>query len=713
MSELLLELLSEEIPASMQVRAQTQLHDILAKLCQERHLHVDAIDVYSTPRRLTAIIKGLPETQSDEMTELKGPKVDAPEVAIEGFLRKTGLTKDQLEMRETDKGRVYFAVTHVKGGKIADVFAKTLPDILKDFHWPKSMKWSANTMQWVRPLHGIVCLFDGVLVPFEFGHLSSSDTTKGHRFMSPDAFKVTSVAQYLDEMERRHVVLDREKRKEIILNGIHDVASPLGCTLKEDQGLLEEVVGLVEYPVVVLGKFDRMFMSVPPEALITAMRVHQKYFSLKDAHGTMAPYFVAVSNIKTADDQEKIRNGFERVLTARLEDARFFFQQDQKKKLEDYVPTLKHVVFHAKLGDLLNKTKRLEVLAKFIGVWVPKTDLLFAERAAQLCKADLVTDMVGEFPELQGLMGYYYALANDEPREVAQSIMEHYAPKGPSDMVPSAPISIVVSLADKIDTLVGLFAIGEVPTGSKDPFALRRAALGIIRTILQNELRIPLKLLLEKSISLYPKSVFIKEPLQQEEPKRKKPKLLKALKKKRVKHGSVIQQLLEFMEERLRVLLKEEGLEHDLIAAVFDGGCEDDFTRLRLRVQALKSFLATDAGAQLLFAYKRAANIVVAEEKKDETSFDGSVKEDLLSLPPEKVLYERFSYVQGQLVTMLKKGRFIEAMEALSALHEPINEFFEEVVVNVEDKALRKNRLQLLSGFIDCMHEIANFSLVQ
>ncbi len=709
MADLLLELLSEEIPAKMQQRAANQLGELLEQMCQNIKLQPQTIETYVTPRRLVAFVKGLPEAQVDSTTEKKGPRTDAPEQAIEGFIRSVGLPKEALEIRDTPKGKFYFAVVHDKGKPLADLLQEALSDMLTRFSWPKSMRWGNNQLQWVRPLQRIVCLLDGNIVPCVLGHITASNVTVGHRFLSEGRFQVTSIEQYKQELEKRHVVLSTQKRKEIILQSIESAINPLGFQLRKDEVLLEEVAGLVEYPVVVLGRFDETYMTIPTEALMTAMRVHQKYFSVLDNKGYLVPYFIGVSNIKTNDAQQKIKQGYERVLVARLEDARFFWQHDCKVGLEKRVSSLEQVVFHAKLGTVEQKTKRMMGLAKFLSVWVPHADLLLAERAAQLCKADLMSQMVGEFPELQGIMGYHYALADKEDEQVAYAISEHYLPQGPHDPVPLRPLSIVVALADKIDTLAGLFAAGEIPTGSKDPLALRRTALGIIRIILQNNLRIPLKLLLEKALNQYPKSAFEKRDHHVAE---KKKKIISIKFQTRVKHADVIAQLLVFLEERLRVLLKDQQIDHDVIQAVFDEGTEDDFTRLRIRAVALQAFLSTDQGRDLLAAYKRATNIVTAEEKKDGVYYNGNPKEDLLEQPQERDLYMSFKAMEPVLTKSFKKEDFTSVMQELSGLYARVNDFFEHVTVNCENHHMRKNRLFLLSRFREILHKIADFGVI-
>lgn len=702
MSELLLELFSEEIPAKMQLSAAQQLKETVIAALDKSAVSYTTVKTFVTPRRLTLTIEGLPLVQGDSVNERKGPRVDAPEAAIEGFLRSTGLRKEQLTVEHTAKGDFYMAVIKQRGQKTNEVLTAIIQETLNNFHWPKSMRWGSNTLRWVRPLHRIICIFNQEILPVTIGHIQASNVTEGHRFLANDNhITVHSIIEYKKKLEDQYVVLDSETRMQKILEQAMALSEPLGLGIRQDAGLLQEIVGLVEYPVVLLGKFDRRFMSIPKEALISVMRTHQKYLSLQNNRGELVPYFIAVSNIKTADEGKKITEGFERVLTARLEDARFFWDKDRAGKLASRVAALKNVIFHAKLGTLEQKVQRMIGLTKFITPYIPQANSAQAERAAMLCKADLVTQMVGEFPELQGIMGYYYALENKEDKEIAEAIREHYLPQGPSDVVPSHPISIITALSDKVDTLTGLFAVGEIPTGSKDPFALRRAALGIIRILLKNHIHIPLRTLLDKSLSLYPSSII----------QTKEKNLLKLVLKGN-QRKDVVSTILGFMEERLRVILKEQSISHDLIMAVFDGGAEDDFVRLRIRVLALQEFLATKKGNDLLSAYRRATNIVAAEEKKDKATYTGTPKEDLFEQEQEHILYSGYKTIGPILDKALANNDFTLIMQELSHLHGPINDFFEHVTVNSDKSALRKNRLLLLSKFRELLHHVANFSLI-
>ena len=701
MPDLLLELFSEEIPASMQKQAARQLQTAMVTLLTKHTLTHDSVITYVTPRRLALVVKALPLVQGDGVLERKGPRVDAPDAAIEGFVRSVGLTREQLDIQRSPKGDFYMAVIRQQGKDVGALLVEIIQEILTNFRWPKSMRWSTHTVRWVRPLHRILCVFNQQILPVTFAHLQAANVTQGHRFMAKNRLIVINdAAEYEQKLAQYHVMADPEKRQASILEQTELLIAPLGLTLRRDDGLLQEIIGLVEHPVVLLGKFDGRFMSLPQEALVSVMRTHQKYLTLQNHRGELAPYFIAVSNIASHDEGKKIIEGFERVLTARLEDARFFWDKDRQSKLESRVSALKQVIFHAKLGTLEQKTQRMVALSKMIAPAVPHAKITQAERAAHLAKTDLITQMVGEFPELQGTMGYYYSLWDKEDKEVAEAIRDHYLPQGPADAIPMHPLGIVVALADKFDTLVGLFAAGEIPTGSKDPFALRRTALGIIRIILQHGLHLPLRPLLDKALALYPSALLPKE------------KGLIHLSLKRSQRKPIVDTILTFLEERLRVLLKEESISHELIMAVFDGGAEDDFTRLKLRVLALAEFLATKKGDELLSAYRRATNIVLAEEKKDGISYTGTPKEELLEQPQEKLLHAAFKTIDPVLHKALQQNDFKTMMHELAQLHEPINAFFEHVTVNSDHAPLRKNRLLLLSKFREMLHHVANVSLI-
>jgi len=669
MPDLLLELFSEEIPARMQAGAARDLERLMVGALTDRGFLFEGMKAFAGPRRLTLAISGLPAEQKDVREELKGPKVDAPAAALDGFLKKTGLTKDQLKIEKTPKGDVYLAVIERKGRPTPAVLAEILPDILEKFPWPKSMRWlPGKPVRWVRPLRSILCTFDGEVVPFEFAGVASGDVTRGHRFLSSGDITVRRFDDYSDKLRDAHVVLDAEDRKAIIFEGVKSAAFVHGLEVIPDEGLLNEVAGLAEYPTVYIGAIQDEFMDVPAEVLQTSMRTHQKYFSLREPNsGRMANRFAVVSNMVASDGGKEIVAGNERVLRARLSDAKFFWDEDRRKPLAARVDKLKSVVFHAKLGTQYERVERIEKLAGGIAEKIG-ADPALARRAAHLCKADLTTGMVGEFPELQGVMGRYYALHDEEDEAVANAIRDHYKPVGPSDAVPTDKVAMAVALADKLDQLTGFFAAGEKPTGSGDPFALRRAALGVIRIILENKIRFGLNLR---------------------------------------------DDLIAFFADRLKVALKEKGTRHDLIDAVFSLGNEDDLVRLVARVEALQAFLKTDDGTNLLAGYKRAANILKVEEKKDGKTYISEVDAALLSEPAEKVLHTALGAAIAAIGPALDREDFAAAMQQMAALRVPVDAFFDAVKVNADDPKVRVNRLALLAGLRAALHRVADFSKIE
>ena len=674
MPDLLLELLSEEIPARMQKGAGLDLERLVVGALSDRGLLFEGIKTFSGPRRLTLAIGGLPAKQADVREEVKGPKTDAPEAALDGFLKKVGLSRDRLKIEKTPKGDVYIAVIEREGRETAAVLAEILPEALARLPWPKSMRWKEGVAaRWVRPLHSILCTFDGETVPFSFAGVSSGRHTKGHRFMAPEKIEVRRFDDYAAQLRKAHVVLDAEERAAIIFEGVKQAAFIHGLELIEDEGLLTEVAGLVEWPVILTGIIEDRFMEVPPEILQTSMRTHQKYFALRDPPtsknkaGRMANRFALVANMVAGDGGREIVAGNERVLRARLSDAKFFWDEDRKRTLDSRVEDLKGVIFHAKLGTQYERVGRIEALAEEIATKIG-ADPRKAKRAGRLCKGDLTTGMVGEFPELQGVMGRYYALHDGEDPEIAGAVRDHYKPLGPSDAVPADPISSCVALADKLDSLTGFFAVGEKPTGSGDPFALRRAALGVIRIILEKRLRLPL---------------------------------------------DVSGELLSFFADRLKVALREKGIRHDLIDAVFALSQEDDLVRLVARVEALQDFLKTDDGANLLAGYKRAANILKVEEKKDKKTFIGEVDERKLSEPAEKALHAALTKSLAEIAPALAREDFAGAMHHMAALRVPVDAFFDCVKVNAEEPKIRENRLHLLAALRAAIHRIGDFSKIE
>ncbi len=691
MPELLLELFSEEIPARMQRRAAEDLKGLITDGLKKANLEFADARSYWTPRRLTLVVDGLPETQPDLHEERKGPKVGAPEQALAGFLKAAGLSSiDQCEQRETPKGAVWFAVTEKKGGPAADVLPGVIEAAIRALPWPKSMRFADQEFRWVRPFHSIIAVFAGTAlsgsVDMRPGAVAFGVETKGHRFLgSGAAITVSGFDDYIAKLRDEKVILDPTERKASIDRQLREAADREGLTIKDDPGLLDEVTGLVEWPVALIGRIDDAFMEVPPEVLTASMRAHQKYFTLNRPDGSMAPRFAVIANMEAEDGGAAIISGNERVLRARLADAKFFWDQDRKTKLEDRLSDLEKVIFHAKLGTVAERVDRIAGLAEALAAHIPNADPALCARAARLAKADLTTEMVGEFPELQGLMGRYYALDQNEDAAVADAIAQHYSPAGPGDACPSEPTAIAVALAEKLDTLVGFWLIDEKPTGSKDPFALRRAALGVIRLVLENNVRIGLK---DKALT---HGIFFK-----------------------LENASIDgEDLLRFFADRLRVHLKDEGVSHDLIQALFALGDEDDLVRLVARVHALRDFVNSEDGANLLTAYRRAANILKAEEKKDATEYNGAPDPEQFEQDEERNLWAALSSVAAQVGVMIEEEDFAGAMRLLASLRAPVDAFFDQVTVNADKPDLRRNRLMLLSRIRGTMGSLADFGLVE
>ena len=705
MADLLLEIFCEEIPARMQAKAEADLGKALGDALKAAGLAFDALETASGPRRLSVNVTGLPVRSADVSEERKGPKVGSPEQAIAGFLKGAGLTSiDQAEVRsDPKKGDFYVAMLDRPGRLTADVVAEAVPAIIRGFHWPKSMRWGTGELRWVRPLQRIVCVLDGEIVPFDVDGLASGNETEGHRVHGRGPFKVTGWADYSEQLEGKgHVRLTRDARREVIARGIADVCAKAGLTWVDDPGLLEEVTGLAEWPVVVLGDMDPDFLELPPEVITLSMRTHQKYFAVTDKKtGKLAPHFIVVANIDASDGGKQIAAGNARVLSARLSDARFFWEKDKATPLDEMAKKLSTIAFKEELGSLGDKVERVAALARELAPAVG-ADPDLAERAARLCKADLVSEMVGEFPELQGVMGRYYALEAGEPARVADAIRDHYKPQGPSDAVPTDPVSITVALADKLDTLVGFWAIDEKPTGSKDPFALRRAALGVVRIVLENEVRLKLK----DAILASPSAVKSK-------PVDGKAATVKAAVSKAF-DAVVDPTLLSFFADRLKQVLRDQGQRHDLIDAVFALG-EDDLVLITRRVEALGAFLESEDGTTLLAGYKRAANILKAEEKKGALPEDLCVDAALIRKGPkqEQALHAALTSVRGAIEAPLKAEDFAGAMGELAKLRAPVDAFFDCVMVNDEDAAVRANRLALLTDVRATLHQVADFSLIE
>lgn len=665
MTDFLLELLSEEIPARMQDKAREDLARLFLAELERAGLAPGKITTYATPRRLSLVINDLPVETQAVREETKGPKTGAPPQALDGFLRKTGLTQDQLEERDG----IYFAIVEKPGRKTTDVIAEAIPAIIRAFPWPKSQRWGAasrstESLRWVRPLQGIIALLGDDVVPCEIDGIVSGAVTFGHRFHHKGIVTITNAGDYAAKLRAAHVILDQDERRAIIRDGAQKAAVTAGLTLVPDEGLVIENAGLTEWPVPLLGRFDPDFLTVPQEVIQLTARVNQKYFICRDAAGKLANAFVCTANIAAHDGGASIIAGNEKVLAARLSDARFFYETDLKVPLEQQAEKLKDIVFHEKLGTVAERVERIAKLARHLAesgvIAGANPDLV--ERAARLCKADLVTGMVGEFPELQGLMGGYYATAQGEDASVAAAIQDHYKPVGQGDEVPSAPITLAVSLAEKLDTLTQFFGVDMQPTGSKDPFALRRAALAVIRLLVENGIRYPIA----------------------------------------ETHG-----LLDFFVDRLKVQQREAGVRHDLIDAVIALGGEYDLVRLLARVRALQSFVTTEDGTNLLAAYKRAANILKAAQDAAPASAGSTL------LPAEADLLAALDAAEPKAASAVEGEQFEAAMAALASLRAPIDAFFEGVMVNDEDPAKRAFRLGLLARFRDAVHRVADFSKIE
>jgi glycyl-tRNA synthetase beta chain len=697
MAEFLLELFSEEIPARMQVKAAEDLKDLVTKGLTEKGLTFTKAEAHSTPRRITLVVDGLPEQQPDTMTDKRGPRVDAPDQALQGFLKSINQKNfDKCVKEESPKGTFWFYRENVKGQPTAKVLSSVTEDALNKIVWPKSMRWKASTRQWVRPLHSIVALFKGDVVAFDFtlgGNekpVTAAKSTEGHRFLSKGKITVSDFADYKEKLKKAHVLLDRIDRKAIISEQAQKLANKEGLKIREDEGLIEEIVGLVEWPVPLVGTFEKEYLDVPQEVLISTMRGNQKYIALLDNTGRLSNKFIVIANMITEDGGKQVVAGNEKVLRARLSDAKFYWDQDRRQKLETRNTALEQITFHQKLGTVKDRVVRLQVLSKNIAELL-KADAILAQRAALLCKADLTSGVVYQFPEVQGTMGRYYALHDKEDPAVAQAIAEHYKPAGANDTCPTAPVSICVALADKIDALVGFFAIDEKPTGSKDPFALRRSALGVIRIILENKLRVSLKTLFGKSYQLYADK-------------------LKGLRAE----ADVSKDLLQFFVERLKVALKDQGIRFDLVEAVFASNSEnDDFFESQALVYALKDFLATENGANLITAYKRGANILRIEEKKDAKTYKGDVSIEMLGEQPEKDLLVALTQTSNKMQACFDKKDFIGCMNAMAEMRKPVDAFFEKIMVNAPDPKVRANRLQLLGLLRATMNPIAEFSKLE
>jgi glycyl-tRNA synthetase beta chain len=703
MPDLLLELFSEEIPARMQAKAADDLRRMVTDKLVAEGLVYEGAKAFATPRRLALTVHGIPARQSDLKEERKGPRVGGPEAAISGFLKATGLASlDEAKIqRDPKKGDFYIALIEKPGRATLDVLAEMLPVIVRTFPWPKSMRWGersarSGALQWVRPLHSIVATF-GLeteapdLVKFDIAGIEAGQTTYGHRFMAPAAISVRRFEDYEAKLLDAKVVLDPQRRKDTILTDAKQLAFAQGFELVEDQVLLDEVAGLVEWPVVLMGSFDPEFLTIPGEVVRATIRNNQKCFVVRDPKtGKLTNKFILTANIEASDGGKAIIAGNERVIRARLSDAKFFYETDLKTRLEDRLPKFENIVFHEKLGTQGERIKRIERLAAEIAPLVG-ADVEKAKRAAHLAKADLLAEVVGEFPELQGLMGKYYALAQGEDASVAAASEEHYKPQGPADRVPTDPVSVAVALADKIDTLVGFWVIDEKPTGSKDPYALRRAALGVIRIVLERRIRISLRTVVEKHFENSYGLQYLDV-------------------------ASRIDQLMSFFEDRLEVQLREQKARHDLVDAVLSAGSlvrGYPLVSLVDRVEALGKFLDTDDGKNLLAGSKRAANILRIEEKKDGKAFDGAPDAALYSLAEEKTLAKAIDQVKAEASAAVAKEDFAGAMSVIAKLRPAVDAFFDKVKVNDDDAKVRENRLKLLNEIRTATRAVADFSKIQ
>ena len=694
MPDLLIELFSEEIPARMQARAAEDLKSKVTNGLVEAGLTYAHAAAFATPRRLTLALEGVLDHSPTTREERKGPKVDAPEKAIEGFLRGAGVAREDLEERDEKKGRVFYAIIEKPGRPAAEIIAEVLEDTIRTFPWPKSMRWGAGSLRWVRPLHRILCILtndagEADVVPMEVDGIRAGDVTEGHRFMAPAPFSVTSFEDYAAKLKRANVVLDPEERAETIWNDATNAAFASGMEVVEDKGLLAEVAGLVEWPVVLMGEIGADFLDLPPEVLMTSMKEHQKFFSVRNPKTGRIERFITVANRETADNGKTILAGNQKVLTARLSDAKFFWENDLRvavdEKMQPWLDQLENVTFHNKLGSQKARIDRIAALAREIAP-VVGADPDLAETAARTVKADLSSEMVGEFPELQGLMGRYYSDAAGLPAEVAAACEEHYSPLGPSDAVPSAPVSVAVALADKLDTLTGFWAIDEKPTGSKDPFALRRAALGVIRLLEDNQVRLSL-------------SEFLPKQQQRIE-----------LNEDGIDGSGSVEDLPSFFHDRLKVHLRSEGIRHDVIDACLAMPQADDLTLLVKRARALQAVLETEDGENLVQGFKRANNILTQAEEKDGVEYSFGADPKFAETDAERALFAALDAADAKIVPAMKDEDFPTAMAAMAGIRPEVDAFFEAVQVNTDNEILRRNRLNLLSRIRNVCLQVADLT---
>lgn len=724
MTELVLELYSQEIPARMQRAAAVSLREAASDLLKKEGAGGADIRSYVTPMRLVLHIDGLPRRIETGGGERKGPAISAPDAAVEGFMRSVGVeSRDDLEVREV-KGREFFFHTSGKEGRdTSDILQEIIPQAISSVPWPKTMRWGDHETRWVRPLQSIACVFDGEVLPIKYGHLSSGNASRGHNFMSNGQFSFLSFEEYKDDLARRHVALSLDERLKDVRRQAASVAANVapGAKPVASDALYEEIAGLVEKPYALLGSIDEEFMELPAEVLISSIRTHQKYICIEGEDGKLLPHFIVVTHLSDDDEskREELHNtiikGNERVLRARLFDALFFWQQDRKINLAKRREQLSRISFHEKLGTMQDKSERIAALAKLLALWIPATSLEMAERAALMCKADLTTEMVGEFPELQGLMGYHYAKLAGEDEQIYEAMREQYLPAREGDACPHLPVSVAIAIADKIDSLAGMFIIGQQPTGSKDPFALRRAALGVLRIIITHNLHIPLRMLCEHAVKAYP-TVLFKDSVDDTQEEAGTPiigKVAKKLTAGRTRQNAVIDDILSFFATRLKVLMKQGDIRNDLITAVFEGTDEDDVIRVLQRAQALQNFMQTQEGGNLLTAYARACNILKKEEKKDDTTYAGNISKNLLEQEEERQLTAHLAEIRTPIKRLIKEAQDEEAMRILSSLRPYVDNFFDNVQVNCDNGDIRRNRLRILASLRELMDNVADFSVVE
>ena len=687
MPNLILELYSEEMPAGLQLFAIEKLKSMIADAFAENKLNFTEIKGFVTPLRLIIQVNDLPNVSSEEIIEKKGPKIDAPSSAIDGFIKSVGFTsKEELKIKNIDGKDIYFAYTKIPEQNVNFLLSKILSEILGSFPWPKSMRWGKYKIRWIRPLHNIMCLFNNQILDFSFGFLQANNFSFGHKFMNKEKFIVTSAEQFFQELSSRFVVYDHLARRNYIKSKCLEFALAKNLKLVEDEDLIDEVTGLVEYPNPLLGIVDTKYMQLPKEVLITTMQKNQKYFCFIDDKNQLAPYFITFANIKTNNDQIII-DGNQKVLAARLEDALFFWHEDLKTPLISNLDKLKNVVFHQKLGSVYDKILRITEMAKFLNQYITY-DFASIERAAQLIKADLVTEMVGEFPELQGITGRYYAGLQGENDEVAKAIEEHYLPVGQDSYVPNNKLSLILAIADKIDTIIGLWIVGEKPTGSKDPFALRRATIGIIRILIDNKISIPIKKIIEEMRIIYLSSIS-----------------------SLTFYDSLTVEVVQFFINRFVAYNKSNNVRHDIVMSVtknFNNIYHD-----HLRISSLSDFLHTKEGESLLLAYIRAVNIVEVEEKRNGAPFTTKVDPSLFEQDEEIELYNSLISLPEKINAEIELGNYFAALNLLNEIYLPINNFFQNVTVNDENSNLRRNRLALLNMIKILLNEVSDFSLLE